>query len=88
MLQIRCKLTLLEMMVAKFTELNISVDVRNDKGMTPLLVLCSFLSRYDSLDIPTKLVKVLSESGADHNIIIGSEVLSQFSGNLILIFRF
>ena len=74
-------------MVGKFTELNISVDVRNNKGMTPLFVLCSFLNLYDDLDIPMKLVETLLEAGADNKIIIGSEVLSQLSGCLMLKFN-
>ena len=74
-------------MVGKFIELNISVDVRNNKGMTPLFVLCSFLNLYDDLDIPMKLVETLLEAGADNKIIIGSEVLSQLSGCLMLKFN-
>jgi hypothetical protein len=71
------------MMVDKFKELNIPVDVKNDKGMTPLFILCSFLNRYDDLDIPMKLADILLHADADHNIIIGSEVLSQMSSKSI-----
>lgn len=80
MLRIRCKSSLLEMVVGKFKELGISVDVKNDKGMTPLFILCSFLDRYDDLDLPLRLAHVLLEADADRNIIIGSEVLAQLSG--------
>ena len=63
-------------------ELNISVDVRNDKGMSPLFILCSFLTRYDDIDMPIKLAEILIEANADHNIIIDSEVLSQLAGTV------
>ena len=80
MLRQKCLPENLEPIVSKFNELNLSVDNRNYKDMTPLHILCSYLYTYRSDDQPVEISKILLDAGADKNNIVKTEALTDAAG--------